>query len=220
MPEARLNITIPEAVWVGDLSTNYSAARFRILAALADGQDGVGLAEIHSEHIEEILADMAEYDDVDELRVLDKQEKNALVQFETTSPLLITAARDSGVPLEMPFELVDGDVAWEITASSDRLSELGTQLRALGLSFQIEYIQQEIHDDQLLTDAQETLIEKAIAEGYYETPRECTLTELATTVDRAKSTISETLHRAESKIIKQYAGRGVPETDEKPPMVK
>lgn len=220
MPEARLNITIPEGVWVGDLSTNYPTARFRILAALANGQDGVGLAEIHSEQVGEILDDMQEYGDVNKINVLDQQDEQALVQFETTAPLLLIAAQDSGVPLEMPFKLVDGDVAWEITASSDRLSELGTQLRALGLPFQIDYIQQEIHDDQLLTDAQETLIENAITEGYYETPRECTLTELAANVDRAKSTISETLHRAEGKIIKQYAGRGLTTADETPPVMK
>lgn len=36
-----------------------------------------------------------------------------------------------------------------------------------------------------------------IERGYYDTPRRCTLTELADELDLAKSTCSERLHRAE-----------------------
>ncbi|MXR50328.1 helix-turn-helix domain-containing protein [Halovenus sp. WSH3] len=204
MPEARLQITLPEAVWIGQLSRQYPDGRFRILAALSDGDSGVGLAEIYSAEISSLLADMRAAEDIREVEVLNDPGDRALVQFETEQPLLLLAARDSGVPLEMPVELEDGTLTWEVTAPSDRLSELGTQLRALGLSFSIDYIQQEVGDDQLLTDAQEQIIETAISEGYYDTPRTCSLTELAESVDRAKSTVSETLHRAESKIITEF----------------
>lgn len=206
MPETRLHITIPEAVWIGRLSRSYPETRFRILAAIPDESTGVGLTEIHSEQIDQLLDEMREYDAVETIEILSKHERQALVQFETTHPMLLTAARDSGVPLEMPFELSDGTVTWELTAPSDRLSELGDELRSLGLSFTIDYIQQDVDNEQLLTDSQLALLETAIESGYYDTPRSCSLTELATTVDRAKSTVSETLHRAEGKIIKQYAG--------------
>jgi predicted DNA binding protein len=114
----------------------------------------------------------------------------------------------------MPVELSNGTLTWEVTAPSERLSELGTQLRALGLSFTIDYIQQDVADEQLLTDAQAQIVETAISEGYYDTPRTCSLTELSDSVDRAKSTVSETLHRAESKIITEFVGS--PDTGEKP----
>ena len=127
------------------------------------------------------------------------------MQFETDQPMLLMAAQDSGIPLEMPFELSNGSAVWELTASSDRLSALGTQLRAFGISFSIDYIQQEVGTSQLLTDSRSETVETAIEHGYYNTPRTCSLTGLAEELDRAKSTVSETLHRAESKIIKQYA---------------
>lgn len=206
MPEARLQITLPESIWIGQLSRQYPDGRFRILAALSNDDAGVGLAEIHSTNLDALLADMRASADIIDLDVLNDPGESALVQFETEQPLLLFAARDSGVPLEMPVELSDGTLTWEVTAPSDRLSELGTQLRALGLSFTIDYIQQEVADDQLLTDAQQQIIETAITEGYYDTPRTCSLTELADNVDRAKSTVSETLHRAESKIITEFVG--------------
>ena len=44
----------------------------------------------------------------------------------------------------------------------------------------------------------------AVDHGYYDTPRACSLTELAEEVGIAKSTCSETLHRAEETMIKQF----------------
>jgi len=42
---------------------------------------------------------------------------------------------------------------------------------------------------------------------------ECTLTELAAEVDRAKSTVSETFHRAEGKVVREFVeGLADPET--------
>lgn len=206
MPEARLQLAVPEEVWIGAVSRRHEDATFRVLAALSHGETGVGLTEIDAADLEGVLADMRAAEDLIEMNVLDRSDTEALVQFETAHPLLLVAAADSGLPLEMPFELSEGSVVWEITASSDRLSALGAKLRGLGVTFSIDYIQQDVESEQLLTDTQQETVETAIEAGYYETPRTCSLTELAEELDRAKSTVSETLHRAESAIITEYAG--------------
>lgn len=205
MPKAKLTLTLPDEVWIGELSRTYPDATFRILAAIPDGGSGVGLAEVESESIDALLAKMDSYEDVTDVEVLNDVDDLALIQFETSLPLLLLAARDSGVPLEMPFELSDGSAVWELKAPSDRLSELGTQLQAFGISFTLESLQQEIDNQTLLTETQSDLIHSALDAGYYDTPRQCSLTDLAEDLGLAKSTASETLHRAEGKIIKQYA---------------
>jgi len=206
MPEARLRVTVPEEVWIGELTRTYPEATFEILAALPDEEAGVGLAEITSDSIDALLDEMAAYEEVTSLVVLNDPEDAALVQFETTLPLLLLPARNSGVPVEMPFELVDGTAVWTVTAPSDRLSALGTQLRQFDVAYTIEYIRHDVGEEQLLTESQRDIVETAIGMGYYDTPRDCSLTDLAAAVGRAKSTVSETLHRAEGKIIKQFAG--------------
>lgn len=208
MPRAKLRLTIPEGVWVGDLSRRHEGARFRILAALADEGAGVGLAEITSESLDTVLAEMGDAGDVAAVDVLQRRETTALVQFETTEPTLLFPVRDSGVPLEMPFDIVAGEAVWEITAPRERLSALGEQLSQFGISFTVEEIRQRIEDSQLLTDKQADLVEAAVERGYYDTPRTCSLTELAAELGMAKSTCSETLHRAEGKVIKQFVGDG------------
>jgi predicted DNA binding protein len=204
MPEARLKLTLPEEVWVGRVSRAYPESTFRVLAAIPDGTSGTGLVEITAADVDAVVAAMREYEDVTATEVLSATDCEALVQFETSTPLLLLAAQDSGVPLEMPFELVDGTAVWELTASSDRLSELGTQLRTLGVSFTLESLTREVGSESLLTDTQERLVCRAIEAGYYDTPRECSLTDLAGELDIAKSTASETLHRAEGKIIRAF----------------
>jgi len=206
MPEARLELTVPDGVWIGELTRSYPEASVKILAAFANDDTGVGLAEIHGDRLFPMLEQMRSYDDVTQMEVLNDPDGTALVQFETTLPLLLMPARDSGVPLEMPFELSDGTAVWEVTAPSDRLSELGAQLRRFDISFTIDYIQHDVDQDRLLTESQREIVASAIRLGYYDTPRTCSLTELASEAGRAKSTVSETLHRAEGKIIKEFVG--------------
>lgn len=205
MPEAKLQLELPDDIWIGELSRRYPDATFTILAALSGEENGVGLTEIEGDSLSDLLEEMAAYEAVPEMEVLNRTDDRALVQFETTLPLLLLPARDSGVPLEMPFDLSDGTATWELQTSSDRLSELSEQLEFFDISFTVDYIQYDVNEKQLLTESQEETVKKAIEMGYYDTPRQCSLTDLAEEMDRAKSTISETLHRAEEKIIKQVA---------------
>lgn len=214
MPQAKLRLDIPDEVWVGELTRQYPDATIRILAALSDQDAGVGLAEITASEPQSVVQDMMDAEDVTGVDTLKFGESEALVQFETTMPLLLLPARDSGVPLEMPFEIQDGTATWEVTAPSERLSELGSQLESFDISFTVDYVQQRLDEQQLLTDQQRRIVQTALSEGYYDTPRTCSLTDVAESLDIAKSTASETLHRAEEKIIKHYAEQFRQSTDD------
>ncbi len=204
MPHAKLTVTVPERIWIGDLTRRYPEAVVRVLAAFTDEDAGVGLAEVESDSLGAVLTDMDAYEDVDALEVLRQSESTALVQFETTMPLLLLPARDSGVPLEMPVEIRDGTVEWELTAPQERLSALAEQLDNFGIRYRVEYVRDQLHDESLLTDRQRRVVAAAVEAGYYDTPRDCSLTELADDLGIAKSTASETLHRAEEAIVKEF----------------
>jgi hypothetical protein len=207
MPRAHLTLTIPDGVWIGDVSRAYPDAQFRILAALADDQAGVGLAEVTAQQLPSILTEIDASEEVTELDILQRHDNTALIQFETTMPLLLFSVQGAGVPLEMPFLLADGEAEWELTASQNRLSELGTQFEQFGIPFTVNEIHQHIEPEQLLTDRQLELLAVAVEQGYYDTLRKCSLTELADELGIAKSTCSETLHRAEGEVIKRFVNR-------------
>lgn len=206
MPEAKLTLTIPERAWPGEVTRAYPAARIRILAAMAEPESGVGLAEIAAADIDAVIDDIRDHPSVDSMEVLQRTSGDSLVQFRTELPLLLFAARDSGLPLELPFEIRDGEATWTLTASQESISALGDQFSALGITYNVDYLRPNVGGtDDLLTARQQTLVAQAIEEGYYDTPRDCSLTELANSVGLAKSTASETLHRAEERIMKEFA---------------
>ncbi|WP_241881432.1 helix-turn-helix domain-containing protein [Halorubrum sp. Ib24] len=89
----------------------------------------------------------------------------------------------------------------------ERLSAFGRRLAAAGATVE------STGDDEptpVLTETQRDLVRAAVEAGYYDTPRECTLTELAADRDIAKSTCSETLHRAEGQVLRRFVEKGPP----------
>jgi predicted DNA binding protein len=205
MPTARLAVTLPEDVWVADLSSRYPEATFRVLAALPDDDMGVGLVEITAPEMEAVLSKLDEATGVRVFELLHRGDGRALVQFETDNPLLLLSIRNSRTPFEPPITIVDGVADLELTASRDRLSSLTDQLRTVGLEFDVRSVRTSMDPESVVTDRQRALIETAVERGYYDTPRTCTLTGLADHLDIAKSTASERLHRAEGAIIRAFA---------------
>jgi hypothetical protein len=161
-----------------------------------------------------VLTAVEEHEGVGTVELLQAGDDEALVQFETTQPFLLMAVRNSMVPLELPLTIAGGRADLELTAAQSRLSELTAQLEEFGMSYEVEYLRQSPTSSDLLTERQRALLVEATERGYYDTPRRCTLTELAETMDLAKSTLSERLHRIEGAVMKEFvAGLDAGDTD-------
>jgi len=211
MPQARLHITLPDSVWVGAVSGEYPDVRFRVLAALpSDDESGVGLLELEGQDLPSVVGAIERDEGVSSLDLLESSPESVLVQFTTTQPLLLLSMRDAGIPLELPIVIEGGTATVDITAPHEQLSALKTQFDMLGVDFDVAYLYETTSTERLLTDRQEEIVASAIEHGYYDTPRTSTLTELAEELDIAKSTLSETLHRAEGRIVKQFGERLAP----------
>ena len=179
------------------------------ISAVGGDDRGVALVELADDDIvEAVLEGMRSAKAVVSADVLRRSDRGALVQFETTAPLLLIVTRRSGVPLELPVDLVDGEIRREVAASRERLSELGDTLSQFGVRFVVEAVHCGVDAAELLTDHQHRLLEAAVEHGYRDTPRGCTLTELAERLNIAKSTCSGTLHRAEEAVIKRFLADG------------
>ncbi|MFB6073192.1 MAG: helix-turn-helix domain-containing protein [Halobacterium sp.] len=205
MARAQLTIDLPENVWISRISSAHPNTLFRVLAAFPHDDRGVALLELTGAGVVEALQEMHEADAVTKLDPLERDEDSVLVQFETSEPLLLTTLQQAGLPLEPPLEITGGKADLEVVAPHEQLSNLRDQLDAFGMDFEVGYLYESGNSERLLTSRQRELLVEAIEAGYYDTPRDCTLTELADRVDTAKSTLSETLHRAEETAIKQFA---------------
>jgi hypothetical protein len=220
MPYAKLTIDLPEAVWIGEVSREFPSTTFRVLSAVPSGDAGFGLLEIEGESIPPVLDAIEDRAGISAVELMQRTEDTAVVQFETSEPLLLLSIQESGAPIELPLTIRDGKAVIELTASRDRLSEFGRQLEAFGMSYTLNRVYDAVDTPTLLTDQQRRLLVSAVELGYYDTPRECTLTELAEEVDLAKSTASVTLHRAEETVVKEFVAERLDVTlDEQPQAV-
>jgi predicted DNA binding protein len=210
MPQARLRVELPDGPWIADVSREFPDAVFEVLTALPEEGRGLGLLRFRSDAVEAVLEAIEAHETIEELSVIQQTEQAATIQIVTTRPMILLAAKRSGIPIEMPVEIQEGTATVDVSAAHDRLSELGEQFSSMGIDFEIEYIQQRLHPDQLLTDRQRELLKLAVSEGYYDTPRRCTLTDLAEEIGLAKSTCSETLHRAEEVVMKTFVEELLP----------
>ncbi len=213
MPQARLRVDLPDGPWIADVSREHPEALFEVLTALPEKGQGFGLLRFRSESVGPILEQIRAHETIEEVSIIQQTEGTATIQIVTTRPMILLAARRAGIPIEMPVEIKDGTATVDVSAAHNRLSELGEQFSTMGIAFEIEYIQQRLHPDQLLTERQQELLKLAVSEGYYDTPRECTLTELAEEIGLAKSTCSETLHRAEEVVMKKFVEELLPGSD-------
>jgi predicted DNA binding protein len=202
MTRARLSITLPEAMWVGTVSRAYPETTITVLAAMPTGETGSGLIQVAGD-IRGVRNAMGRHEGITSLAVLRANEDEALVQFDTTEPLLLFSAREAGLPIEPPVWIEDGEATLEVTAPHDRLSALGEAFEEFGLRYTVESVSDALDPEALLTDRQRRVLRRAVERGYYDTPRECTLTDLAGELGVAKSTLSEVLHRAEGRVLKR-----------------
>ncbi|MFP4625858.1 MAG: helix-turn-helix domain-containing protein [Natronomonas sp.] len=209
MTQARLRIDIPDGPWIADVSRAYPEATFRVLSAFpsteGEIQKGLGLVAIEADDLDSLLAEISAHETIIECSVLQESTNRATIQIQTSTPMILLAAKRSGIPVEMPVEIRDGTARVDVSSPHERLSTLGDELKQLELDFELEYVQDRLQLEQLLTSRQHELLEAALESGYYDTPRTCTLTELADRVGLAKSTCSEILHRTEEIIIKEFA---------------
>lgn len=203
MPRAKLTIEIPGQTWIADISTLHPELVFEVVTAMPSEDMGIALVRLDAPDPLPIITDIKAREDIDNIELLWKHEDEALLQIQSSNPLLLLPVLRAGVPLTTPFDIRDGRATWELTTSTSRLSSLRSQLEDFGIQFSIEYVRDidSTQADNLLTDRQQEVLLTAALEGYYVAPREATLGEVADTLGIADATCSDILHRAEGHVL-------------------
>lgn len=203
MPDAKLRIDLPQQTWIAALSSAHPEVRFEVVTSVPGDDAGLALVRVVATDPLPIITAVQSREDILDVDLLWKHDDEALLQIETTNPLPLRPIWRASVPLRMPFSIQDGTATWRVTTSTTRLSKLRDHLQEAGIEFTIEFVR-EVNSgqaDRLVTDRQQEVLATAVEAGYYRTPREATLGDVAGSLDIAKATCSEVLHRAEGHII-------------------
>jgi predicted DNA binding protein len=207
MTQACIRIELSEGRWKTDVSRDHGDASLQLLGTLFGGDRAVETVEVSGSATAACLPDIDAHPDVDTFDVVDRHDDRATVRLESLEPAVLSAASRAGTPIVYPATVTDGELAATVVGTHARISSLGEQLRADGLGFEVAYLHSDHDVSRVLTDRQEEVLFTAVEHGYYRSPRECTLTEVAGALDIAKSTCSATLQRAEEAIVEYFCSQ-------------
>lgn len=212
---ARLRLKFSPAAsddWLATLSTEFPLAEFELLASHPTDDGVLGILELQAPDTDAIVRRFENASEVRSFDVLHTDEQMVLIRYLIPRPEGYRANRASGIPPNFPARLQDGWLHTELTGSHDRLSQFIDELAAADIPYQIQSLSQSHESNELLTERQQEFIIEAVERGYYDSPRRCTLTDLAETFDINKSAASGVLHRAEARIIKEFVVESDPRT--------
>ncbi|TKX55445.1 helix-turn-helix domain-containing protein [Halorubrum sp. SP3] len=220
MSRTDLRLDLPTGSWLGDVSRSVPPATLRVAETIAVGVDSSATggntrqtADDDPEAIATVLVagterDRAEdalrdHEAVERATTVERRGEVRTLRVAGRAPVYLPAARAVGLPIESTVEVVDGRATVTVVGDRDRIEAFGRRLTGDGVTVGVAATDAG-DPDRTLTEAQRELVFEAVRAGYYDTPRRCTLTELAEANEIAKSTCSETLHRAEGRVMRRF----------------
>jgi predicted DNA binding protein len=202
MSRTRLRLDLPADSWLGAAARSGGAATLRVTGTVAGDEGDVTALSVAGPDRADAVATLRDHDRTEAVEVVDRAGAETVVRVTGPPPSYVAAARDAGAPVESTATVADGRATLAVVGGPERLSAFGRRLAAAGATVESTG---DDEPDPVLTEAQRELVRAALDAGYYDTPRECTLTELAADRGIAKSTCSETLHRAEGQVLRRFA---------------
>ena len=190
--------------WLADLSTEFPDDEFRLLATQSRDEHPLALLEARTGEGERFVRRFEAAPEVLSSEVVYHDERLVLVQFSTVVTELYGALRGSDNVSIYPTTLRNGRFSVTLTASHERLSNYADELEKGGIPYRVSSLSQSYDSSGLLTERQWEFAIEAVERGYYDTPRGCTLTELAEVFEVHKSAASRLLHRAEGRVMKEF----------------
>ncbi|WP_313691774.1 helix-turn-helix domain-containing protein [Halorarum halobium] len=206
MPQATLKVKSNDGLVA--LSEAHPDVAFEVLGAWPDGEELRLLVETDVLDVDPLTETLGTISDVTDFEVRHAGSDRVLCEVATTIPEPHGAIADSGVVPSFPLHLEGGWLVGDLVASRDQLSAFRDELDSAGIEYRITQVSATSTESPLLTDRQREVVDVALEHGYYDSPRDCTLTALAEHLDVNKSAVSRVLHRAEGKIITAFGSAG------------
>ncbi|MDS0474571.1 helix-turn-helix domain-containing protein [Natrinema sp. 1APR25-10V2] len=204
MINARFRMDLPDEVWVTDVSTSFPDATLRLLTGVPKGNRALELGEVRATDPALVTDLIRNHEDISKYDQLYEDDRHAIGQYEANEKGLYGFLWESSLPPEFPIIVENGEMEFDLTATQDQFDTFRAVLDERGRRYELLTLVHTDERDQLLTDRQQRCLTVAYRQGYFDVPRECTLEKLAEILDVDKSSASETIRRAEDRIIGQF----------------
>jgi len=198
---AKLEISMPEKLWIAELSKKYPDITFEILSILpTEKMVGNALIKFNGSNLDHLVTEIKAHPSSIELHLISDSTNSKILNVKTNDPWLLISIIKSEIILKMPVLVKNGIAKWEVLAPQEKIGKLKKLLDEKQIKFELKSIMKYKEEPQL-TEKQSQVLDQAVKLGYYEIPRKITLTELAAQLNLAKSTLSGILRRIDKRLI-------------------
>ena len=204
MISAQFRIQLPDHLWVSELSRQFPQSEFKLLSGFRLADRAVELGEVVTDTPTDVVGAIRSHSAIHSYELLESDSERVLGRYETTQTDLYEFAERSTRTIEFPVTVRRGWYTFDLTGTQDDLDELRAVLDHSPLSYELDSLVSRTEGDPLLTERQREVIEAATRMGYFAVPRECTLAELADSLDVDKSTASTVLRRGQQRIVEWF----------------
>lgn len=212
-----LRVETPACFWCRSASTGEAELGIRIRSHLPiEGDRCVEEVRMAGGRAGPVAKELATLDTVHEVEVLEAGEDRATLRVTADACPLTRAAQAAGVTPEFPFPVREGRDRWTLIGTKAKARVFLEALQDHGTEHEVVYSGR-VPTDRVLTRRQREILDAAVEEGFYDYPRQITLTELADRLGLAKSTVSQILMSIEKEIFDRLAVAGVVDLDQPGP---
>ncbi len=203
---ATILVRIPDTTWTGPFSRRHPKVSVVALNR-TDVRPGVSVTDhwIGGRPPGVWTKEIGAFPDVHEVDCLAEVGDGALYRVTFDNPGVFRLYGQLEMPLPFPIRIQGGVVRWEVVARESAFYPVLGYVRGLDPSARLVWTRTPPLRSTLplLTGPQRSLLDTAIAAGYFAVPRGITVSGLARQMGRSKSAVSEGLATIEKKLLER-----------------
>jgi len=197
----------PPSSWVTDVGSKHEVPIIIFNFAPSGDEGSKSLVEIRSDDhqtLKDVMETLVSHPDLKMFSIVNRSSGRIFGSVIAKSWVACSTILKSDCFLIQGKAIGDGWVEWELLVRDEAaLSDLRSDLESAGCELRLVR-KRELCEPQALTERQEAVVRAALEHGYYDFPRCISGAKLAQELGISRSTLSETLQRAERKLVDFY----------------
>ncbi|MHA1617850.1 MAG: helix-turn-helix domain-containing protein [Promethearchaeota archaeon] len=202
--QLKFTFSIPESKWLSKFSRSYPLLQFKLLSLLPFSKNqGYCLLQIDGMNLSEFWEEFEPVYEEKNFHLIFKDEKSIALNIVIQDTWVLNMIMEAQAVLNFPIIIHDGIVLFELIAPRSKINQIFNNSSWKKLDVSIKQMGR-YSVSSILSPRQSEILTKALANGYFETPREISLTEFSKSLNISPTALSSNLRRISKKLGENY----------------
>ena len=202
--QIKLSIDIPQDKWLATFNKKYPELTFHILSNILIGEElGITSFQIRGPSVTRFVADFKENLAKSESQILFEGDNLVILNVKEEDPWILNTLVKTELLITYPVLVKDGKIRIGAITNRSKVDRFLIQLKKKDIRAEIQRIGY-YYKSTLLTQRQNEIVNLAYQKGFFNIPRNLSLSEFAQDLKISKSALSETLRRIFKKLAHNY----------------